>query len=235
MPATPQSSAQPATPVFDIARFNMVESQIRPNKVRGEKLLEALSLLPREMFVPPAMAGIAYIDEDIQVATGRYLLEPMILARLIEEAGVKPTDRVLDIAPATGYSTAVLAALAKEVTALESDAALQKQAVENLTRLSMSNATVATGPLASGWPGGAPYDVIIVNGSVEVYPEALTAQLAEGGRLMVIARLFGPGHAAHTGEARLYEKVRGTISHRVVFDANVEVLPGFQAAQRFVF
>src|ERR1700749_1320961 len=109
---------RPSAPDFETARYNMIESQIRPNKVRHERLLETMGNLPREIFVPSPLTGIAYLDEELQVAPGRYLLEPMVLARLIEEADVKSTDCVLDIAPTTGYSTAVLAALAKNVTAL---------------------------------------------------------------------------------------------------------------------
>ena len=142
----------PSAPDFVTARFNMIESQIRPNKVRHEQLLEVMGNLPREMFVPPALAGIAYIDVDVQVAPGRYLLEPMVLARLLEEADVKTSDRVLDVAPATGYSTAVLAALAKNVVALESDAILGKQTAENIDRLQIKNATVSNwAPFAEGW------------------------------------------------------------------------------------
>jgi protein-L-isoaspartate(D-aspartate) O-methyltransferase len=228
-------AAQFAPPDFARARFNMVESQLRPNKVRGERLLEAMGRIPRELFVPEPLAGIAYIDEDLEIAQGRHLLEPMVLARLIEEAGVKESDRVLDVGPATGYSTAVLASLAKDVVALESDPLLQKQTTENLTKLGISKASVQLGPLFHGWPEQAPYDVIIINGATEAYPEPLLTQLAEGGRLMIVARLFGPAHAAHMGEARLYEKIRGSVSRRALFDANSKPLPGFRAAPRFVF
>jgi len=231
MTAATQSSA----PDFDKARFNMVESQIRANKVRDPRLLDAFGGLPREMFVPQALAGIAYIDEDIEVARGRYLLEPMVLARLLQEADVKPGDRVLDVAPATGYSTVILSALAQNITAIESDPALAQQASENLKRLDVTNARVEQGPLTDGCKPRGPYDVILVNGGVEVVPPALTAQLAEGGRLLVVVREFGPARVAHKGEARLYEKIRGAVSHRALFDANVKLLPGFEARLSFAF
>lgn len=224
---------QKTAPDFATARFNMVESQIRPNKVRDERVLNAMGTLPREQFVPSLMAGIAYIDEDIQVAPGRFLLEPMVLARLLEEASIKPQDRVLDIAPATGYSTVVLAMLAQEVTGVESDPTLQKQAVGNLANLQTSNASVQLGSLVDGYKGKAPYNVIIINGAVEVVPEALLGQLAEGGRLVGVVRSYGPAKAAYTGEARLYEKINGHISHRPLFDANVKLLPGFEAKKVF--
>lgn len=227
--------SQQSAPDFTAARFNMVESQIRPNKVRDQGLLDALGTLPREMFVPSIMAGIAYIDESLQVGAGRYLIEPMVLARLIEEADVKADDRVLDIAPATGYSTAVLAALAKEVVAVEADPALVTQAVGNLDRLQIKNASFQLGPLAEGWKATAPYDVILINGSVEILPDMLSAQLAEGGRLLVVMRKSGPAAIAHKGEARLYEKIHGNLSHRALFDANVKLLPGFEAKKVFSF
>jgi protein-L-isoaspartate(D-aspartate) O-methyltransferase len=231
MPALSQQSA----PDFTAARFNMVESQIRPNKVRDARILQAMGALPREMFVPMPLAGIAYIDEDIEVAPGRFLLEPMVLARLLQEAEIRPEDRALDIAPASGYSTVVLSVLAKEVTAIESDAGLAARAAENLARLQVRNADMQQGPFATGWKARAPYDVILVNGSVEILPEALFAQLAEGGRLLVVVRQFGPAAVAHKGEARLYEKIHGNLSHRALFDANVKLLPGFEAKRMFAF
>lgn len=220
---------------FAAARFNMVECQIRPNKVRDEKLLNIMGALPREIFVPPAMVGIAYIDEDLQVAQGRYLLEPMILARLLEAANIQPTERVLDIAPATGYSTAVIASLAKEVVAVECEASLKMLVVSNLGSVQIINAEVYQGKLTEGYKDKAPYDVILLNGCVEFVPDTLTSQLAEGGRLLAIVREYGPARASHVSEARLYEKIRGQISHRPLFDANVNLLPGFETPKKFVF
>jgi protein-L-isoaspartate(D-aspartate) O-methyltransferase len=163
-------------------------------------------------------------------------MEPMILARLLQEAKIKPGDKVLDIAPATGYSTAVLAALAKQVVAVESDPALATLAAKNLSFVGIANAEPQLAPLASGWDAAKPYDVILINGSVEIVPEALLAQLADGGRLMVVVRRFGPGQAAHTSEARLYEKIHGAISHRPLFDANIQPLSGgFKAPEKFTF
>jgi len=231
MIATQKSSS----PDFTAARFHMVESQIKPNKVTDERILKAMGDLPREIFVPSSMTGIAYIDEDMQVVPGRYLLEPMVLARLLQEADVKPGDRVLDIAPATGYSTAVLASLAEEVVSVESDPALQKQAIYNLNVLGTSNTDIQCGALTEGWSAEAPYDVILINGSVEVVPSTLTDQLAEGGRLLLVMRMRESGSAFRTGEARLYQKNHSQISHRALFDANVNLLPGFEKPKTFAF
>jgi protein-L-isoaspartate(D-aspartate) O-methyltransferase len=222
-------------PDFSAARLNMVDSQLRPNKVTDRRILDAMETLPRERFVPPALAGIAYKDEDLQIAPGRFLMEPMILGRLLQEAAIKATDKVLDIAPASGYSTAVIAALAKEVTGVESDPSLITQAVGNLAALEIRNAEMQLGPLKDGWTHKAPYDVILINGSVDAVPDALFAQLAEGGRLMAVIRQWGPAQAAHISEARLHEKIHGAISHRGLFDANIKPLPGFQAPAKFHF
>jgi len=228
-------AALPAAPDYAVARYNMVESQLRPNKVRNAQVLEAMGKIPREMFVPTPLTGIAYIDEDLQVGTGRYLLEPMVLARFLEEADIKSTDRVLDIAPASGYSTAILAALALEVVAVERDPALIQQTVGNCDRLKLTNVSVQLGPLTDGWKASAPYDVIIVNGAADHVPNILSSQLAEGGRLLIAIRRFGPAQAAHKTEARFYERIHGTLSSRTLFDANVKVLPGFEAKPVFSF
>jgi protein-L-isoaspartate(D-aspartate) O-methyltransferase len=224
-----------SAPDFTSARFHMIESQIRPNKVRDRRILDAMGAIPREMFVPPQLSGIAYIDQSLEVMPGRYLMEPMVLARLLEEADIDANDRVLDIAPATGYSTAVLAALAKEVVAVESDPACVQLSVKNLGNLQIKNAEMQLGPLAEGWAPKGPYNVILVNGGVESFPAALKAQLAEGGKLLLTVRQSGPAAIARKGEARLYEKIHGNLSHRALFDANVKLLPGFEAKPTFTF
>lgn len=220
---------------YAAARFHMVEGQLRPNKVTDQRILDVMGTLPREFFVPSPMAGIAYQDEDIQVMSGRYLMEPMVLARLLQEASIGPEDRVLDIAPATGYSTAVIARLVKDVIGVESNASLQKQAIDNLASLKIENASIQQGNMTEGSKDQAPYNVILINGSVEVLPEKLFAQLAEGGRLVAVMRQYGPARAAHIGEARLYEKIHGAVSSRPLFDANIHPLMEFNAPAKFTF
>ena len=228
MPLSPQKT-------FATPRFHMIEAQLRANKVQDERLLAVMGSLPREMFVPPLMASLAYRDEDIEIAPHRFLpprflIEPMVLGRLLQEARLTPQDRVLDIAPATGYSTAVLSALAHNVVALESDRDLAQTARENLKKT--ENALVVEGDLAAGWPAFAPYNLILINGSVERLPEDLTAQLAEGGRLAVVMRLGSSPF--HVGEARLYEKRQGALSYRSLFNANIPLLEAFAATPMFV-
>ena len=214
---------------YAVARYNMVENQIRPNKVTDPALIAALKELPRELFVPKGLRAIAYVDADIAVADGRYLMEPMVLARLLQAAAVRPGDMALDVGCATGYSTAVLARLASAVVGLESDPALAAEAGERLSRLNIDNAVIVEGPLTEGYRRQAPYDVILMGGRVDELPPGIVAQLAEGGRLVAV--IGGPG----MGRACVVTKPGTAGSRRPIFDAAVPVLPGFERRQGFVF
>ena len=214
---------------YETARRNMVEGQIRTNKVTHEGLLATLASVPRERFVPADRAHAAYVDEDIPLSAGRYLLEPMIFARLVQEADPKQGDNVLLVGSATGYGAAVLAPLVRSVTALESDAALAARGREQFARLSIIGASQVEGPLSQGWARGAPYELIILEGAAEVIPQALFDQLADGGRLMAVVVSGG------MGQAILHTKKSNILSHRAIFDAAVHPLPDFQAKRGFVF
>src|SRR5262249_33037967 len=157
----------------------------------------------------------------------RRLLKPMVLAKMVQAAAVKESDRVLDVGCATGYSSALLARLARSVVALEEDASLSRRAQENLG--GASNVRVVTGPLTQGWPANAPYDVILVNGAVELVPPALSSQLGSGGRLVAVVG------RAPTGRAMVYRSVAGALSGWPVFDAAAPLLPGFSVPPAFVF
>ena len=151
----------------------MVESQLRTNKVTDTRILEAFETVPRERFLPEGRSGVAYIDEDLPVAPGRYLMEPMILARLLQAAEIAPGDIVLDIGCASGYSCAILARLADTVVALEADEALSQQAETALQDLVIDNAVVVQGDLTQGYAKQAPYNVILLGGAVAAVPERL--------------------------------------------------------------
>nr|MDJ0981545.1 protein-L-isoaspartate O-methyltransferase [Kiloniellales bacterium] len=193
-------------------------------------VLDAFAAVPRERFLPEARAGVAYIDEDLEVAPGRYLMEPMVLARLLQAARIEATDMVLDVGCTTGYSSAVLARLADTVVALESDPALCERANQTLQDLGIDNAVVVTADLTAGYEKQAPYDVILLGGAVAELPEAILSQLAEGGRLVTVM-----ASQAHLGQAVLVRRNAGQASRRVLFDAAVRELPGFAAAPGFVF
>ncbi len=217
-------------PDYAIARLNMVENQIRPNRVTDERVLAAIAEVPRERFVPKRLHGNAYVDQDIALGNGRYLMEPVVFARLLQAAEIGPGDVVLDIGCGTGYSTAVLGKLAGTVVALESDAALAKEAIEALTELDVDNAAVVEGPLDEGYPRQAPYDVIVLGGSVDAVPDAITDQLVEGGRLVAVVNV-----APSVGNIELIHRSHGGLSRRLLFDAAVPVLPGYAAELGFVF
>lgn len=232
MGAAPVPTNQQATAMYDYAaaRTNMVEGQIRPNKVTDHRLVEAMLDIPREVFVPKAARGIAYVDEDIAIGNGRYLMEPMVFARMLQEVGVEETDVVLDIGCGTGYSTAVLARLGATVVGIESDVELAKRATEALAEVGVDNAVVMTAPLTEGYPAQAPYDVIVIEGLVAEVPAGIADQLAEGGRM--IAAVHGD---SGVGEVKLFQRVGGVVSGRVLFEAQPRQLPGFEPKPKFVF
>lgn len=217
-------------PDYAAARLNMVESQVRPNKVTDHRLLEALLDVPRELFLPERLRGIAYVDEDIPLGGGRYLMEPMVFARLLQAAAIRPTDTVLEIGGATGYGAAVLARLAARVVSLESEAERARAAEAALRGLGVANVKVVIGPLVDGYAVDAPYDVILFEGAAERVPPGTADQLAEGGRLVAV--VAPPGEP---GRATFLTRVGGALSRRIVCDAATPVLPGLQLEPGFAF
>lgn len=213
---------------YAVARQHMVDSQIRTNKVTDERLIEAIRTLPRERFVPEQLRARSYVDDDIEVVAGRFLMEPMVTARLIQAADVKSTDMALVVGAATGYAAALLAKLANTVVALEADAALVQLASAAFAELAIDNAAIVEGALTAGCIKHAPYDVIYLDGAVEQVPQPLIDQLGEGGRMVGVMSERG------MGRAMLWVKAGGTLSKRILFDANVAPLPGFNIAARFV-
>jgi protein-L-isoaspartate(D-aspartate) O-methyltransferase len=220
---------------FATARRMMVDGQVRTSDVTDPRIIAAMLELPRERFVPQGKADLAYLDLDLPVTqpkpggAARCLLKPMVLAKMVQAAGLGEDDHVLDVGCATGYSSALLARLAGSVIALEEDEALARLARENLAAVGAVNATVVSGPLTQGWQGRAPYDVIFVNGASEIVPHALARQLKEGGRLVAVVG------RAPTGQAVVYRCVGGDISGWPIFDAAAPLLPGFAAPPVFVF
>jgi protein-L-isoaspartate(D-aspartate) O-methyltransferase len=211
------------------ARRMMVDGQVRTADVTDPDLIDAMLAVPRERFVPAAMAEQAYFDSDLSLGRGRALLKPMVLAKLIQAAHLRNTDQVLDVGCGTGYSSVVLARLAGSVVALEEDQALAEEAKQALSGMPDSRLTLATGPLNAGWPHAAPYDVIFLNGATEVVPESLSQQLKPNGRLLCV---FGRTSA---GKAMIYRRIEGQLVGRPIFDAAAPLLPGFLATLEFVF
>jgi protein-L-isoaspartate(D-aspartate) O-methyltransferase len=212
---------------FATARSRMVDSQIRPSDVTDLRLLWALQTVDRERFVPEKARDLAYADYDMPIARGRCLLKPRVFAKLVQQADIKPSDRLLDVGCGLGYSAAVLAELAGEVTALEQEPELAAAATKALA--ANGKIRVVAGPLAEGYSAGAPYDVIVVEGATELQPDALLSQLSDGGRLVSI---LGGGPA---GKAMLYKRSGEDLGERPLFDAGVSVLPGFAKPPAFAF
>jgi protein-L-isoaspartate(D-aspartate) O-methyltransferase len=218
---------------FAAARRMMVDGQVRTADVTDPRLLAAMLDLPRERFFPGEKASLAYLDLDAPVNEAgqpvRRLLKPMVLAKLIQAAAIAGADHVLDVGCGTGYSTALLTHLAGSVVGLEEDPALARQAAEALSWAALPTAKIVTGTLSRGCAAEGPYDVILLQGSVEVVPAALLDQLKSGGRLVCV---LGRGP---TGKAMLYRRANGDLSGRPVFDAAAAPLPGFAKPQEFVF
>ncbi|HEY3776460.1 MAG TPA: protein-L-isoaspartate O-methyltransferase [Rhizomicrobium sp.] len=216
-------------PDYARQRQIMVASQVLAGGATDERLLDAMGEIPRERFVPGDKRSIAYADAPLEVVNRRWLLAPATFARLVQLAVIAPGDNVLDVGCTTGYSTAVLAKLARRVVGLEEDADLVRIASEGLHAMQVGNAQIVQGALADGHPAENPYDVILVEGAMEQEPERLLAQLAEGGRLVGILHYEPQGHAM------LYLKEYGKVGRRMAFDASAQVLAGFRAPAGFVF
>lgn len=214
---------------FAAARLNMIDGQILPNKVTDQRIIDAMGAVPREEFVPKALRGVAYIDEDLEVAPGRHLMEPMVFSRLLQYAELEESCSVLDVGCATGYSSAVLGRLAGVVVAIEESEELVARASELLAEVGVDNVAVLAGQFDRGLPEQGPYDVIILEGRVPQVPDVILEQLAEGGRLVAVVGDEGPG------KAMLFTRTRGLLGNREVFDANIPPLPGFEHQKGFVF
>ena len=212
------------------ARLKMIEGQLRPNKVTDERVLDAFARIRRELFVPEALRGVAYIDDDLPLGGGRFLMQPMVAARLLQAMAVEPKDTALVVGAGVGYEAALLSLLARSVVALEADAALARIGRSALVDHRISSVGYVEAPLALGHRPRAPYDVILFAGAIAEIPAEIKAQLAGGGRLAAVLRpVPGPGRATlttRTGEG---------LAQRVIFDAATPPLPGFVAKPGFVF
>jgi protein-L-isoaspartate(D-aspartate) O-methyltransferase len=212
---------------FAAARRNMVDGQVRTADVTDLRIISAMLDVPREAFLPPAKAALAYLDLDVPLGNGRCLMKPMVLAKLIQAADLAATDRVLDVGCVTGYAAAVLGRIAGQVVALEQDEAAAQAARAALAAL--PNVAVQRGPLTEGWPSNGPYDAIVVEGATEVAPQTLLRQLKDGGRLVCVLG-SGPG-----AKAMLYRRSGDDSGGRTIFDAAAPLLPGFVKPPQFAF
>lgn len=215
---------------FNAARAAMVDNQLRTNKVTDLKVIEGFESIPREAFLPESLRSIAYVDEDLDIGDGRYVMEPMVLARLIQAAAPQADEIVLEIGAARGYGTAILAQIAATVVGLDGQEALVSTANETLNAMGIDNAVAVTGEMTQGYAKQAPYDVILFAGAIAAPPEAIQAQLADGGRMAAVVLDEGG-----VGRATLFQRVGGTVSGRRLFDASTPVLTGFEPKGGFTF
>ncbi|PJF08181.1 protein-L-isoaspartate O-methyltransferase [Pseudorhodobacter sp. MZDSW-24AT] len=212
---------------FSARRVMMVDTQVRPSDVTKFPIIEAMLTVPREVFVPRDKREAAYMGENLVLRTDRVVLEPRTLAKMLDALDIQPDELVLDLGCGLGYSAAVIARLADAVVAVEEDEAFAGEAQNLLSQASVDNAAVIVGPLAAGAAKHGPYDVITVQGGVEVIPQAVLDQLKDGGR---IAALFMEGAL---GVVRVGFKSGGQVSWRFVFNAAAPVLPGFRKESAF--
>ena len=211
---------------FEQMRRFMVASQLRTTGVADARVLAAVGAVPRERFVPAERRAVAYADILVPLGGGRELSPPMATARLLSEAGPRGHERAMVVGAATGYSAALLERLAASVVAVEEDERLAGFAREALVG---SGVELVEGPLAEGHPVGAPYDLILIDGAVETVPDALAAQLAEGGRLATAIVDRGVTRLA------LGRRAGGGFGLTIFADAAAAVLPGFVRPRTFSF
>jgi protein-L-isoaspartate(D-aspartate) O-methyltransferase len=217
---------------FTTARQKMVDGQVRPSDVTDQRILDAMLAVPREAFVPESQRALAYLDLDLDVGEAgakRFLIKPVVIARMLQAAEIMETDNVLVVGCATGYAAAVVAKLGSRVTATESDGGLAAKAGDVLAKLGFGNVTVRSAAAADGDEINAPYDVIVLAGATEIIPDRLYRQLSDGGRLVGVFAMSRPPRAM------IVTHSHADFGDRALFDAAVPVLPGLERPPAFVF
>ena len=219
---------------IELARFNMIEQQIRPWDVLNLGVLELLAIVKREDFVPPALRALAFVDTEVPLPGGQCMLAPKVEARILQELSVHKHERVLEIGAGSGHMAALLAHKAQHVTSLEIDPDLASFAAANLKRAGVMNAKVVNADGAAGLAGDlvkeGPFDVIVLSGSVAEVPETLLSQLKVGGRLAAIVGAEPVMRAIliTRSDDRGFERT-------VLFDTVAQRLRGFAEPTKFHF
>lgn len=215
---------------YTLARHNMIQSQIRPWDVRDERVLELLARVPREDFVPAAYRNLAFADMQIPLAHGQVMMTPKLEARLLQALEIRPQDRILEIGAGSGYLTALLAALGAQVVSVETFPDLLEAARQRLAAHGVNNVVLELGDGAHGWERHAPYDAILLTGSVASLPQTLMRQLAVGGRLAAIVGV------PPVMEAVLVRRVSEiSWSHTGLFETSLPPLANAEPPRKFVF
>lgn len=215
---------------FALMRSNMVKNQVLPEEVTNAAVIEALATVPRERFVPRQLARIAYMDDNLPFNKGRLLLRPALFARLLQALNPLPTDKVLYIGGGTGYGPALLGQMVLRVIALDSEECLTQEADRLLTELNLMSVEVVLGPLTEGWATEAPYDKMLIEGSIDFIPHSLLSQLKEGGEIIALRYRKDQGN-----NAVKYIKQEQELAIISLFDAFAPRLEGFHKTKAFVF
>ena len=215
---------------YEKARFNMVEQQIRPWDVLDQRVLDAVAELPREAFVPPAFSTLAYADTAIPLDDGQRMMPPKVAARMAQELVLQPTDRVLEVGTGSGYLTAVLARLCRHVYSVDMAEGLSRRAAEVLGGLGVDNVTLEVGNGLEGWPEHAPFDGIVVTGSLTEVPETLRRALSVGGRLVAVV-----GTPPVMEAVRLTRRTEGYWATTSLFDTELPPVYGLAEPEPFEF
>ncbi|WP_457647585.1 protein-L-isoaspartate O-methyltransferase family protein [Profundibacter sp.] len=213
---------------YSTRRTMMVDTQVRPSDVTKFPIIEAMLDVPREAYVPESKREEAYVSENVALGSARVMLEPRTFAKLLDGLDISPDETVLDIGCGLGYSTAIIARLAEAVVAVEDDAEMAAEAQQTLSSNDVDNAAVIESKLSEGAAKHGPYDVIMIEGGVEIVPAAILAQLKDGGRIGCIFMEDA------LGVARIGYKIDGEVTWRFAFNASAPVLPGFKAPKGFV-
>lgn len=215
---------------YEAARANMIERQLQPNKITDERLIDAFATIRREVFVPERLRAMAYSDDDLPLGNGRFLMAPMVAARLLQAAEIARSDNALVVGAGVGYEAALLAVLCRGAVALESDAELARQGRAALVDHRIATVNFVEDPQVPASRSRSAYEVIFFGGAVAEIPSEIAAQLVEGGRMVVVVK-NGDG----PGRATLVTRTGGTPTARVMFDAATPLLPGFAEKPAFVF
>ena len=216
---------------FKIARKNMVENQIRANKVTSLNVINAFLNVPREKFIPEALQDISYVDEDIQLSRNRFMMKPMILARLFQSLNLKGNENILHVGSNSGYGSAILSRMCSSVISLESDKKLFETSIHTFSNMGFDNVVPLHGSMENGVEKEAPFDIIFIEGSIETEPKSLFGQLNENGKLIAIIR---PANIK-IGKAKLFFKISNEIGLENLFDAQVSKLSIFKSKTKFSF
>lgn len=218
------------------ARTNMITNQLEPSGVSAVSVIDVMKDVPREKFVPEEFKGSAYIDEDIPLGHGRFLVEPRVFAKILQAVDVQPTDKVLDIACGTGYSSVVLSRLAKSVVAVESIGELAEVARKNV-RSMKANVELFCASITGGYSLKAPYDLILINGAIEQVPEEILDQMSNGGKLVaiIVGEQSKLQRNSEVGQVVCWTRTGDEIHKAVLFDAALPILPDFNRKPEFKF